>query len=99
MRDTVIVVAPGRLQRTVGIITGIEGDLCRLHVKVLFYAQEYSVYHILTVFYLSIHAGPEEARRPVDSAAGLHIVLGLRSYLFSCMNVHTNFLAKSPGVF
>lgn len=34
MRDTVIVVAPGRLQRTVGVITGIEGDLCRLHVKV-----------------------------------------------------------------
>eukprot|EP01032_Pedospumella_encystans_P010296 gene10296-12047_t len=33
MRDTVIVVAPGRLQHTVGIITGIEGDLCRLHVK------------------------------------------------------------------
>ncbi len=61
MRDTVVVVAPGRLQHTVGVITGIEGDLCRLHVKVNFrllivvLAIVYNVYHRLKcISYLCI---------------------------------------------
>lgn len=63
MRDTVVVVAPGRLQHTVGVITGIEGDLCRLHVKVIFcqLAMAYNVYHGLTVFHACVLlTGPEE---------------------------------------
>ena len=34
LRDRVVVAAEGRLQGTVGTITGIEGDQCRLHIKV-----------------------------------------------------------------
>lgn len=67
MRDPVVVVAPGRLHNSVGVITGIEGDLCRFHVKVRPTRAIVLVY-LITISLFSRTAGTEKEIRPVDSS-------------------------------